>query len=863
MFIFFFGPLNFALVGQAQNLADYHITIGEGDLGFLYDNPSTDEYFDAVFEYNNEKYPCQVRFRGGTSRTLPKKSWKIKFPDDDNPYQCEKLNLNAEYRDNSLLRNHLAMKLFQYFHLKAPGTNYTNLYINDSYAGVFLQVENVDEFFLEKYGLKKSSLYKARNHGACFAPLFNFDDYADTWEKKVGDKDDYDDLLTLLNQLFYWTHDDFKLHIEQAMDVQNVLFYFAIEYVLVSQDCFTKNFYLYHNSKTDLWEILPWDNDSTFGNNWKGIYYSDFTHFFNGGPLLNQVLFQRIIEFPEWQEQFWNMVDDVIHNGFDYLFDLIDETKQYIASDVYQDKNKIGSNEEFVKDIENLKTFMDERRKFLSENHTFERKPLTDFYCSNPFPAADNPMVTFRVKASEKQNVCLEYIPDFQYVERAVFEKKRVQLYDDGCHSDGECGDLIYGNTLDLSDCSGQTIPYYFTTGVYTFPANGSFYMNYIMSQQMAVNFKNSNCNAANALEFGHIYKIWDDYFVELINNSNCSIDLSYCMLQVGHYWQRYLVPKDMIINPFEKIILTTNKELAQYHFKDEKLLGGLFFDIEIGDSVKLLSSSWSELKSMECKKFYTFESDVSDGIVINEINYSSSAGSGDWIELYNNSTHKVSLLSWALKDDNDKHLFTFPPDSYIKPYDYLVVCQDTSSFKNCYPLIENICGSFDFGLSAKGDMVRIFNISGQSVDSVCYDNKSPWPVGDEQGSRSIELINPLFDNSNGIYWRFAKSQSTPGCCNNNYIDNDNFRCENNSCLMQNFPNPFNAKTQISYRTALDGVVEIKIFNTRGQLVEAIKPLQNRFSFEWNAEHLCSGIYFCQLYVNNKLYNTTRMVLLK
>ena len=50
-----------------------------------------------------------------------------------NLINAERINLNAEYQDRSLLRNHLAMKLFQYFDQPAPNNDYVNLFINDEY----------------------------------------------------------------------------------------------------------------------------------------------------------------------------------------------------------------------------------------------------------------------------------------------------------------------------------------------------------------------------------------------------------------------------------------------------------------------------------------------------------------------------------------------------------------------------------------------------------------------------------------------------------------------------------------------------------------------------------------------------------
>ena len=67
------------------------------------------------------------------------------------------------------------------------------------------------------------------------------------------------------------------------------------------------------------------------------------------------------------------------------------------------------------------------------------------------------------------------------------------------------------------------------------------------------------------------------------------------------------------------------------------------------------------------------------------------------------------------------------------------------------------------------------------------------------------------------------------------------------SALGQNFPNPFNPATTISYQIPKDGRVTIKIFDVTGRevttLVDEFKP-SGQYSVRFDASHLSSGIYF-------------------
>ncbi len=83
--------------------------------------------------------------------------------------------------------------------------------------------------------------------------------------------------------------------------------------------------------------------------------------------------------------------------------------------------------------------------------------------------------------------------------------------------------------------------------------------------------------------------------------------------------------------------------------------------------------------------------------------------------------------------------------------------------------------------------------------------------------------------------------------------------------LNQNFPNPFNPVTRISYYLSNDNFIELKIFDVLGN---AISTLINEFQpagmyeLDFNATDLPSGIYFYQLKVGE--YRSVRkMVLMK
>ncbi len=83
--------------------------------------------------------------------------------------------------------------------------------------------------------------------------------------------------------------------------------------------------------------------------------------------------------------------------------------------------------------------------------------------------------------------------------------------------------------------------------------------------------------------------------------------------------------------------------------------------------------------------------------------------------------------------------------------------------------------------------------------------------------------------------------------------------------LNQNFPNPFNAATEIGYQLPGDEHAVIKVFNVSGQevatLVNAQQPA-GRHVVRWNPSGLASGVYFCRLRAG-RFAETRKMVLMK
>jgi hypothetical protein len=83
--------------------------------------------------------------------------------------------------------------------------------------------------------------------------------------------------------------------------------------------------------------------------------------------------------------------------------------------------------------------------------------------------------------------------------------------------------------------------------------------------------------------------------------------------------------------------------------------------------------------------------------------------------------------------------------------------------------------------------------------------------------------------------------------------------------VSQNFPNPFNAKTRISFGLPTDADVTVNIYNVAGQMVEAFDlghVQAGTHSIVWDASDVASGVYFYKVAAGNNT-ETMKMTLLK
>jgi len=240
--------------------------------------------------------------------------------------------------------------------------------------------------------------------------------------------------------------------------------------------------------------------------------------------------------------------------------------------------------------------------------------------------------------------------------------------------------------------------------------------------------------------------------------------------------------------------------------------------------------------------------------LMINEINYSSSDehDTGDWIEIYNPSESTMDIGSWVIKDDDDEHSYMIPELTLIEGNGYLVITRDKEKFTALHPNVSPIVGDIGFGLSSSEDAVRLYNPSGELIDSVTYSASSPWPEGAAGQGFTLELSDPELDNTDPENWANVHEHGSPGKTNLRSTSTIDFFNELNFSVS---PNPTQDQLFLSFTIKEAMTLAIDILDVNGKLVKTIgnsKFRQGEHNIISDLHGLSSGIYLISIIVNGK-----------
>jgi spore coat protein CotH len=354
---------------------------------------------DFTFEKNGviEKlFDIGLRIRGNLSRKRPEgyygqphnpvsPKWnhahfKLDFSEfasvKTNFHDLAGLNLKWFKDDGNYVREIYCYNLFQKFGVwTAPLVSYCRLYIKikedpkEAYFGVYAMIEPYDKNYLKARFYDPSMgaggyLWKclwgavlaepgAKDIGIESINLSNrtlsYNPAYDLKTKKAELETAKANLLVFISNLNSRTGDDFTKWALEAIDVDQLLRFYAVNILVGMWDDYWKdhgnNYYLYFDEKGKAY-FIPYDYDNTLGVSMPNFGNMGTEHIVNWGPSPTPVLLNKILAVPEFRSKYIQYVTELISPAND-LFDFTASTNRiikwqtmispYVSNDTGQD----------------------------------------------------------------------------------------------------------------------------------------------------------------------------------------------------------------------------------------------------------------------------------------------------------------------------------------------------------------------------------------------------------------------------------------------------------------------------------------------------------------------------------------------
>ncbi|MBZ0256526.1 CotH kinase family protein, partial [bacterium] len=400
--------------------------VSQSSLAFLTRNPDTNQEQPCIAVVDGEPfdlfYGGGARFRGDGLRNNPKKNWKIALPKGERYKGQRTLNLNANNHTTALmdgesgLLERLTYQVFGDLGVTAPDTKHVRIMLNDEYIGLYLQVEQVDEEFLDEHKLPaETEIYRAGvgSRRANMAREPDFDTYVLKYENMLQKDSKIQTLVDFIEGLN--DAEDLPAFFAQNLDIDSYVNYLCAVALTTHFDSVEKNF-LPMRGADGRWKIVPIDAVNTWGLTLTNMEFplaadfdvldgADSGRFFGTNELR-----KRFLSVPEYRSMYFERLRALTETYFtsENLDPMIDAYWTYIQQGLQENKSRWGASVNLSSIPTQLKTYVAERRAFImADTDVFPTnisvKPVNSSPANNA--SLNNRAVTLRVNQPSGQTI--------------------------------------------------------------------------------------------------------------------------------------------------------------------------------------------------------------------------------------------------------------------------------------------------------------------------------------------------------------------------------------------------------------------------------------------------------------------------
>ena len=355
----------------------YHSVTVEVD-GNLVENAGVRQKgFSSNFFTNTNKKPLKINF--GI------------FVEDQEYDGVEKINLANGQGDPAIIKDKINYDMMRLHGIPSPRVAHVKIYIQDEYWGIYAIIEQIDKKYLKRnFADNDGNLWK--NKGNTELKWYGSNPNSYPFELQTNaDENDWTKFIELIDFINNSSDIVFEDAIEDIFDLDEYLRILAIDLLTNNWDSYIdhgRNWYLYHEPKTDKIHWLPWDYNFAFDRRPNG--FGDFDIILNDP---NKVLIYRIFQVPEFRTRYLTYMCEILEVNFteerlisklDAQLDLIDDdwnlaTNNFFTLNDVQDaiNSDTWNGEPFnSQPVQGFKKFIEDRTPVLENDLVNE-----DFTC--------------------------------------------------------------------------------------------------------------------------------------------------------------------------------------------------------------------------------------------------------------------------------------------------------------------------------------------------------------------------------------------------------------------------------------------------------------------------------------------------
>ncbi|MBI3233326.1 MAG: lamin tail domain-containing protein, partial [Bacteroidetes bacterium] len=610
------------------------------------------------------------------------------------------------------------------------------------------------------------------------------------WNNTVqsGDDNDWNNLFTYMyyNSLASKAKYD---SIKTVIDMDNYFDYFIAETYYNNGDWlgdWTNNIRFWKEKKPSAkWRYLLWDTD--FGLGLYGDYTGDRLGVLRNPNSWNwhSVMFDTLMGNTEFRNLFVNRYADLMNTIFTptNLKKSVNTIKDTIENEMLRHVKRWNN----VTDLTNWNNNLNVMYSFIDNRPSYARN-----YVNSNFGLNGQVSITLDVVPAAAGKIKIStIIPDKLPWSGIYFNGSPV--------------------TITAIPNPGYTFAY-FKIGNLT-DSNITFNKNFTAATSIKAYFTGSASPlklAISEINYNSSSKADAGNWIELHNYGNYTVDISDWKFHTTSDYKNYKIPTGTQIKAGQYLVLCEDTiRFKNIYHQVKNYIGNWGFSLgNDGDSINLFDASsrllykfvyadtipWPQFAD---GKGYTLEH-ISDtvayslpqfwfngckggspgaafkpckqDVVISEINYksASSADAGDWVELHNSTQSNIDISHWHFKDDNDSDDFVIPSGTVLPANGYLVLASSLSKFQKEFPNVNNVVGSFNFGLSSGGELLQLYDSNYQLKFEMLYDDKYQWPYKPDGLGYTLEVKDSVYDYSSGANWTSGCLGGSPGTARTN-----------------------------------------------------------------------------------------------